>query len=66
MKESEAHAHEHTEKLRKVTVNLEEDQIELLREIAREYSEKLGQRWSVSAVTRVAVGDFLTKLGKIA
>ncbi|MBI5903098.1 MAG: hypothetical protein HZB84_06415 [Deltaproteobacteria bacterium] len=54
-----------TEELKKVTVALEEEQIEKLKELAGEYREKLGQRWTLSAMVRVAVGDFLTKMGKM-
>ncbi|MEE9613440.1 MAG: hypothetical protein V3W31_00615 [Thermodesulfobacteriota bacterium] len=61
---SEGHGHE--EELKDVTVALEADQIEALGELAREYSEKLGQQWDLSAVVRVAVGDLLTKLGRMA
>jgi len=56
--------HGHEEKLKKISVTIEEDQLKLLKEIANEYAGKLGQRWSLSAVIRVAVGDFLTKMGK--
>ncbi|GMR04747.1 MAG: hypothetical protein BMS9Abin23_0653 [Thermodesulfobacteriota bacterium] len=55
----------HNEELRKVSIMLEEDQIVLLKELAEEYRAKLGQRWSMSAVVRVAVGDFLSKMGRI-
>lgn len=54
-----------TEELKKVTVALEEEQIDMLKELAVEYREKLGQRWTLSAMVRVAVGDFLTKMGKM-
>ena len=57
--------HDHEEKLVKVTVNIEEDQLELLRELASEYTRQLGQRWSLSAVVRLAVGHFLAAQGKI-
>ncbi|MBI5560907.1 MAG: hypothetical protein HY883_06495 [Deltaproteobacteria bacterium] len=63
---SAGHEHGHEEKLKRISIALEEGQIELLREIAKEYAGKLGQRWSISAVVRVAVGDLLTKMGKIA
>lgn len=55
-----------SEPLKKVTVSLEEEQIELLKELAGEYRKKLGPKWNMSAMVRVAVGDFLTKMGKIA
>lgn len=57
--------HDHHEELVKKTVMLEEDQVEMLNELAGEYKEKLNQRWSLSAMVRVAVGDFLTKMGKL-
>ncbi|MFQ5441838.1 MAG: hypothetical protein ACE5EB_03830 [Thermodesulfobacteriota bacterium] len=57
--------HAHDEELRKVSIMLEEDQIVILKELAGEYREKLGQRWSMSAIVRVAVGDFLSRMGRI-
>ena len=53
------------EELKRLTVMLEEDQVERLRELAEEYKDKLGQRWTLSAMVRVAVGDFLTRMGKM-
>jgi hypothetical protein len=53
------------EPLQKVSIMLEEEQVEMLRELADEYRKKLGQRWTMSAMVRVAVGDFLSKMGKI-
>ncbi len=58
--------HHHEEKLVKISVNIEEDQLALLRELASEYTRRLGQRWSVSAMVRLAVGDFLARQGKMA
>jgi len=52
------------EELKKISLMLEVDQIEALRELAQEYSEKLNQRWSVSAVVRTAVAGFLSNIGK--
>lgn len=57
--------HGHEEELREVTVTLEEEQIEALEEMAAEYRQKLGQDWDLSAMLRVAVGHFLTKMGKM-
>ncbi|MBI5238251.1 MAG: hypothetical protein HY887_07515 [Deltaproteobacteria bacterium] len=54
------------EELKRITVLLEEEQVEMLRALAAEYKGKLGQRWTISAMVRVAVGDFLTKMGKFA
>ncbi|MBI5969897.1 MAG: hypothetical protein HY884_01945 [Deltaproteobacteria bacterium] len=48
-----------------VTVMLEAEQVEILDEIVREYRKKLGPAWDLSAMMRVAVGDFLTKMGRI-
>jgi len=59
------HDHGHDEELKKITIMLEVDQIEALRELAHEYKEKLGQRWSISAMVRTAVGGFLSNMGKI-
>ena len=58
-------SHGHGEELKDVMVCLEEEQIEALEELAIEYSVKLKQKWDLSAVVRVAVGDFLTKMGKM-
>jgi len=54
------------EPMRTVTVTLEEEQVEMLEAMAEEYRAKLGPEWTLSAMMRVAVGDFLTKMGKIA
>lgn len=51
--------------LKRCTVFLESDHIESLDELARRYSKELGQRWTRSAVVRLAVGDFLTRMGRI-
>lgn len=53
------------EELKRVTVMLEEEQVELLKQLAVEYRAKLGKGWNMSAMVRVAVGDFLTKMGKM-
>lgn len=58
------HGHGHDE-LKEVTVTLEEEQIEILEEMAKEYKSSLGQDWDLSAMLRVAVGHFLTKMGRI-
>ncbi len=59
-----AHSHDH-EEYRKIEVLIEEEQLELLTALADEYREKLGKGWDLSAIVRVAVGDFLTKMGKM-
>jgi len=53
------------EELKKISIMLEVDQIDALRELAEEYKKKLGQRWSISAMVRTAVGGFLSNMGKI-
>jgi len=53
------------EELKRCTLYLETEHIEHLDMLALEYSKNLGQRWARSAVVRLAVGDFLTKIGKI-
>jgi hypothetical protein len=58
-------AHSHDEELVELTVTLEEDQIEILEEMAKQYAAELKQDWDLSAVLRVAVGHFLTKMGRI-
>ena len=63
---SHGHDHGHEEELREVTVTLEEEQIEALEEMAAEYRTQLGQKdWALSAMLRVAVGHFLTEMGKM-
>lgn len=53
--------------LRPFTVHLEEDQFQALGEIAQEMQAALpGQRWSVGAVIRLAISQFLAQRGKIA
>ncbi len=64
MSEHEAE-HSHEEDFVELNVTLEEDQLEELKKLAKEYTEELNQDWDVSAVIRVAVGDFLNKLGRI-
>ncbi len=59
------HGHDHDEELKKISIMLEVDQIDALRELAEEYKKKLGQRWSISAMVRTAVGGFLSNMGKI-
>lgn len=56
---------ETSEGLKRLTVTLEEEQVEMLKELAADYRERLGQRWTLSAMVRVAVGDLLTRMGKI-
>lgn len=48
-----------------LTVTLEEDQVAVLKELAEEYKAKLNQDWDLSGVLRVAVGAYLTQVGRI-
>ena len=57
--------HSHDEELVELTVTLEADQVEILEEMAKKYAAELAQDWDLSAVLRVAVGHFLTKMGRI-
>ena len=57
--------HSHEEDFVELNVTLEEDQLKELKKLAAEYTKDLNQDWDVSAVIRVAVGDFLNKLGRI-
>ncbi len=56
---------EHHEKLKQTTVYLEEEVIEALDELAEEYSEEMGQKWSKGAVIRLALSEFFSRKGKI-
>lgn len=56
---------EEHERLVKTTVYLEEEVLEALEELAEEYSEETGQRWSKGGVIRVALSDFFTRRGRI-
>ena len=53
------------EKLIKTTIYLEEEVLEALQELARDYSNETGQKWSKGAVIRVALSEFFSKRGKI-
>ena len=56
---------EEHEKLVKTTVNLEAEVMEALEELAEEYSQETGQKWSRGAVIRVALSEFFSRRGKI-
>ncbi len=63
---SDEHGHDHDhEDMVELTVTLEKDQLEEVEKLAGEYARELNQDWDASAVIRVAVGDFLNKLGRI-
>jgi hypothetical protein len=53
------------EKLSKTTIYLEEEVLEALEELAKDYSIETGQKWSKGAVIRVALSEFFSKRGKI-
>jgi len=53
------------EKLIKTTIHLEEEVLEALEELAKEYSKETGQKWSKGAVIRVALSEFFSRRGKI-
>ncbi len=61
----DGHDHSHEELFVDLSIRLEEDQLRELEKLAEEYKATLNQDWDVSAVVRVAVGDFLNKLGRI-
>ena len=56
---------EEHEKLVKTSVYLEEEVMEALEELAREYSEETRQKWSRGAVIRLALSEFFSRRGKI-
>ncbi len=53
------------ESLKKVTVYLEEDQLEAIAQLAGELTSQFGQRWSRGAVLRLALSQFLTQRGRM-
>lgn len=56
---------EEQEKLVKTTVYLEEEVLEELENVAKEYSKETGQKWSRGGVIRVALSEFFSRRGKI-
>jgi len=53
------------EKLIRTTIYLEEEVLEALEQLAKDYSVDTGQKWSKGAVIRVALSEFFSKRGKI-
>ncbi|MBI5196065.1 MAG: hypothetical protein HZA10_07060 [Nitrospirae bacterium] len=53
------------EKLKKVSAYLEEEVLEALKELAKDYSKETGQKWSKGAVIRLALSEFFSRKGKI-
>jgi hypothetical protein len=56
---------EEKEKLAKTTIYLEEEVLEALEELAAQFSNETGQKWSRGAVIRVALSEFFSRRGKI-
>lgn len=56
---------EEHEKLKKISVYLEEEVLDALEEAAEEYSKETGQKWSKGAVIRLALSGFFSERGKI-
>jgi len=56
---------EEQEKLMKTSVYLEEEVLEALEDVAKEYSRETGQKWSRGGVIRVALSEFFSRRGKI-
>jgi hypothetical protein len=56
---------EERERLVKTSVNLEEEVIDALEELAAEFTRETGQKWSRGAVIRVALSEFFARRGKI-
>jgi hypothetical protein len=53
------------EKLKKITVYLEEEMLDAIEELQEEYSRETGQKWSKGAVIRLALSEFFTRKGKL-
>jgi len=53
------------ERLKKITVYLEEEVLEAIEELQEEYSKETGQKWSKGAVIRLALSEFFTRKGKL-
>jgi hypothetical protein len=56
---------EEQEKLVKTSVYLEEEVLDALEDVAKEYSRETGQKWSRGGVIRVALSEFFSRRGKI-
>lgn len=56
---------EEHERLVKTTIHLEAEVLEALEDVAKEYSQETGQKWSKGAVIRVALSEFFSRRGKI-
>ena len=56
---------EEREKLIKTSVFLEEEVLEELEALAKEYSKETKKRWSRGGVIRLALSEFFAKRGKM-
>lgn len=56
---------EEHEKLVKTSVCLEEEALDAIDELARDYSKRTGKKWSRGAVIRLALSDFFARRGRI-
>jgi ABC-type Zn2+ transport system substrate-binding protein/surface adhesin len=67
----EHHGHEHDEQgehehgLVEVTIQLEDEHIPALDEVAAELTKELKQPWDRGAVVRLALSEFFSRRGKI-
>ncbi len=53
------------EPLKRLTVLLEEEVIDALKELSRDFERETGKRWSKGAVIRLALSEFFTRRGKM-
>ncbi len=51
--------------LKKLSIHLEEEVLDALEELTKEFSKETGQRWSKGAIIRLALSEFFSKRGKI-
>lgn len=56
---------EEHEKLVKTSLHLEEEVLEALEELAKEYTKETGKKWSKGAVVRLALSEFFSRRGRI-
>ncbi len=53
------------ERLKKITLYLEEEVLDAIKELQEEYSKETGKRWSKGAIIRVALSEFFTRQGRM-
>lgn len=56
---------EEQEKLARMTLYVEEEVLDELEEVAREFTRDTGKKWSRGGVVRVALSEFFARRGKI-